>query len=93
MKLQVLGPGCPKCKKLAENVEAAVKELGKEPGNEPGAEAQVTKITDIDEIVKFGVMMTPGLVIDGKLKSSGRILNVEEIKKLIREARPGTGNA
>jgi len=86
MKIQILGPGCQKCKKLAENVEAAVKELNNEPGKKPGAEAQVVKITNIDEIVKFGVMMTPGLAINGAVRSAGRILNVEEIKKLIREA-------
>jgi small redox-active disulfide protein 2 len=78
MKLQILGPGCPKCKKLAENAEAAVRELG--------TEAQVVKVTNIDEIVKFGVMMTPCLVIDGEVKSTGRISNVEEIKKWIHEA-------
>jgi small redox-active disulfide protein 2 len=78
MKLQILGPGCPKCKKLAENAEAAVRELG--------TEAQVVKVTNIDEIVKFGVMMTPCLVIEGEVKSAGRISNVEEIKKWIREA-------
>ena len=78
MKLQILGPGCPKCKKLAENAEAAVRELG--------TEAQVVKVTNIDEIVKFGVMMTPCLVIEGEVKSTGRISNIEEIKKWIREA-------
>jgi small redox-active disulfide protein 2 len=79
MKLQILGPGCPKCKKLAENAEAAVRELG--------TEAQVVKVTNIDEIVKFGVMMTPALVIDGKVKSTGRIAKVEEIKKWLCEGR------
>lgn len=77
MKLQIFGPGCPKCKKVAENAEAAIRELG--------IEAKVVKVTDIDEIVKLGVMMTPCLAVDGKIKSTGRIPGVEEIKKWISE--------
>ncbi len=84
MKLQILGPGCPRCKKLAENAEAATRELG--------AEVEIAKVADIDEIVRFGVMMTPGLVINGTIKSTGRIASVEEIKKWITEAVEGAGD-
>jgi len=84
MKLQILGPGCPRCKKLAENAEAATGELD--------AEIEIAKVTNIDEIVRFGVMMTPGLVINGTIKSTGRIASVEEIKKWITEAVEGAGD-
>ena len=75
MKIQILGTGCPKCKLLTANVEQAIKELG--------ISAEVEKVTDIKEIMKFGVMLTPGLALDGELKSSGKVLSVGEIKKLI----------
>jgi small redox-active disulfide protein 2 len=75
MKIQILGPGCPKCKQLAANAEQAVKELG--------ISAEVEKVTDIREIMKIGVMLTPGLAVDGQVKASGKVLSVEEIKKLI----------
>jgi small redox-active disulfide protein 2 len=75
MKIQILGTGCPKCKQLTSNVEQAIRELG--------VAAEVEKVTDIKEIMKFGVMLTPGLAIDGELKSSGKILSVGEIKKMI----------
>lgn len=74
-KIQILGTGCPKCEKLARNAEAAVKELG--------IECQVEKVTQIQEIMKFGVMMTPGLAIDGQVKSSGKVLSSEEIKQML----------
>ncbi len=74
-KVQVLGTCCPKCKKLAENAEAAVRELGE------GYE--VLKITDIKDIMAFGVMTTPGLAVDGEVKVTGKVLSVEEIKKLL----------
>jgi len=73
--LQILGTGCPKCKKLAENAQAAVGELG--------TEYQVEKVTDINEIMKFGVMMTPALAIDGQVKVVGKVPSAEEIKKLL----------
>ena len=76
IKLQVLGTGCPKCKKLAENVEAAAKALG--------IEYEIEKVTDINEIMKFGVMMTPALAIDGKVKVVGKVISAEEIKSLIQ---------
>lgn len=73
--LQVLGPGCPKCEKLKEHAETAVKELG--------IEASVEKITDITRITDFGVMMTPALAVDGEVKVVGKVPSVEEIKKLL----------
>lgn len=76
IKLQILGTGCPKCKKLAENVEAAVKALG--------IEYEIEKVTDINEIMKFGIMMTPALAVDSKVKVVGKVISVEEIKSLIQ---------
>ena len=76
MKLvQVLGPGCARCAKLAENAQSAANELG--------IEAAVEKVTDINVMTGMGLMMTPGLAIDGELKSSGKMLSVEEIKELL----------
>jgi len=71
-KIQVLGTGCPKCEKVAKNAEAAVRELG--------IDGEVVKVTDINEIMTFGVMMTPGLAVDGEVKVSGKVPSVEEIK-------------
>ena len=71
-KIQILGTGCPKCKKLAENAEAAARELG--------IEYELVKVTDINEIVNFGVMMTPALAVDGEVKSAGKVLSAEEVK-------------
>jgi small redox-active disulfide protein 2 len=73
--IQILGPGCPKCKKLAENAEAAAKELG--------LQYTVEKVTDIEEIMKFGVMMTPALVVNGQVKLVGKAPAPEEIKKML----------
>jgi small redox-active disulfide protein 2 len=75
MKIQVLGTGCPKCKTLMANAEAAVKAAG--------VEATVEKVEKIAEIMAFGVMMTPALVIDGQVKSVGKVLSAEDIKKLM----------
>ncbi len=75
-KIQILGTGCPKCKKLAENAEAAARELG--------LEYELVKITSINDIMNFGVMMTPALAVDGEVKVSGKVPSVEEIKKLLR---------
>jgi small redox-active disulfide protein 2 len=74
-KIQILGTGCPKCKKLAELTEQASKEIG--------IEYQLEKVTQISDIMKFGVMMTPALVVDGKVKVSGKVPSVEEIKKML----------
>jgi len=74
-KLQILGTGCPKCKKLAQNTEAAAKDLG--------IEYEIEKVTDINEIMNFGVMMTPALAVDGQVKAVGRVLSPDEIKKML----------
>ena len=76
MKIEILGTGCPKCKKLEENARKALEETGKK--------AEVIKITDINEIIERDVMTTPAIVIDGKVKASGRIPDVEEIKKWLK---------
>jgi small redox-active disulfide protein 2 len=75
-KLQILGTGCPKCKKLTENAEAAAKELG--------IEYEIEKVRDISKIMDFGVMMTPALAVDGEVKVVGKVASVEEIKELIK---------
>jgi small redox-active disulfide protein 2 len=74
-RIQVLGTGCPKCKMLTANAEAAVKALG--------VEATVEKIEKIADIMKFGVMMTPALVVDGQVKSAGKVLSAEDIKAFL----------
>ncbi len=74
-KLQILGTGCPKCKKLAELTEETAKRLG--------LEYQLEKVTDINEIMKFGVMMTPALAVDGVVKVAGKVPSTEEIAKMI----------
>ena len=73
MKIEVLGMGCPKCKTLYENTKKAVEEKG--------IQAEVIKVEDLDRITEYGVMMPPALVIDGEVKSSGKTLSAEEIKK------------
>jgi small redox-active disulfide protein 2 len=75
MKIEILGTGCPKCKALYENVQAALKEAGKQ--------AEVVKVEDLAKITEYGVMMTPALAIDGEVKSAGKILSREDILKLI----------
>ena len=76
MKIEILGLGCPKCKKLEENARKALEETGKK--------AEVIKITDINEIIEKDVMTTPAIMIDGKIKAFGRIPGVEEIKKWLK---------
>jgi small redox-active disulfide protein 2 len=76
MKIQILGTGCPKCKQLAENADTAAKELG--------VEYEIEKITDINDIMSFGIMMTPGIAIDGEVKMSGKVSTVEEIKDWLK---------
>jgi small redox-active disulfide protein 2 len=75
-KIQILGTGCPKCKALTQNAEAAAKELG--------IEYQIEKVTDINEIMKFGVMITPALAVDGKVKIAGKVLSVEQLKEILK---------
>jgi small redox-active disulfide protein 2 len=74
-KIQILGTGCQKCMKLAKNAEEAAKEKG--------SEYEVEKITDLKKIMELGVMMTPGLAIDGKVVSVGKVLSPDDIKKLL----------
>lgn len=74
-RLQILGTGCPKCKKLAELTEQAAKDLG--------IDYEIEKVSEVAEIMKFGVMMTPGLAVDGEVKVAGRVPGVEDIKKMI----------
>ena len=74
-KIQILGTGCPKCKQLAENAEAAVKDLG--------VEYDIEKVTNINEIMKFGVMMTPALAVDGEVKVVGKVISPDEIKGML----------
>lgn len=74
MKLiQILGPGCPRCEQLKKNAEEAAKLAG--------VEAMVEKITDINQMTAFGVIMTPALVVDGEVKAAGRVLAPQEIQK------------
>jgi len=75
-KIQILGTGCPKCKKLAENAEAAAKELG--------IEYQIEKVTNINDIMTFGVMVTPALVVDGKLIVAGKVPAIEQLKEILK---------
>jgi small redox-active disulfide protein 2 len=75
MKVQILGTGCPKCKKVAETAERAVRELG--------TDAEIEKVTDINDIMNFGVTMTPALAIDGDVKVSGKIPSLDDVKKWI----------
>ena len=75
-KLQILGTGCPKCNKLAEQT--------KEAANSLGIVFEIEKITDITKIMKFGVMMTPALAVDGEVKVAGKVPSVDEIKKMIQ---------
>lgn len=75
MKIQILGTGCPKCKMLFANVETAVKALG--------LDAQIEKVDKISEIMKFGVMGTPALVVDGQVKSVGKVLGAEELGRML----------
>jgi len=74
-KIQILGTGCPKCKKLAENAENAAKTMG--------IEYAIEKVTGITDIMKFGVMMTPALAVDGVVKVVGKVPDPEEIKAML----------
>ena len=77
MEIKILGKGCPKCHRLEE--------LAREAAAEAGVKATITKIMDMDEILAYDVMSTPGLIIDGTVKSSGRVPRKEEIVTWIRE--------
>jgi small redox-active disulfide protein 2 len=79
MKIQILGTGCPKCKKTAENAEKAVKKSG--------VDVKIEKVEDINNIMNYGIMMTPALAIDGDVKISGNIPSPEQIVQWINEAK------
>ena len=79
MKIEILGMGCAKCAALVANVEAVVKELG--------ISAEVVKVSDLATIANYGVMMTPALVVDGTVKSTGKALKREEIRKVLQDAQ------
>lgn len=83
MKLEILGTGCPKCKKLMELVTQTVQEMG--------IAAEINKIDKINDIMNYGVMMTPALAIDGKVVVAGRIPSKDEIKKWISGDTPKSG--
>ncbi len=76
MKIEVLGTGCAKCISLEDNVKQAVKMLG--------IDAEVVKVSDMKDIMNYGVMMTPALVIDGVVKSAGKLLSPEDIAKILK---------
>lgn len=76
MKIQILGTGCPKCKQLTQHAEKAVKALG--------LDAEIEKVTQINDIMAYGVMMTPALAVDGNVKSVGKVLSPDEIKGLLQ---------
>lgn len=75
MKIQILGTGCPKCKKLAEHAEAAAKALQ--------LNCEIEKVTDISQIISFGVMTTPALAVDGVVKLVGKSSSVDELKTVL----------
>jgi small redox-active disulfide protein 2 len=79
MKIEVLGPGCKRCDKLYENTQNAVAEL-----DSPG-QIEIVKVGDINYFAKMGVFMTPGLVIDGEVVSTGKVLSPNQIKQKIAE--------
>lgn len=77
MIVKILGSGCKNCVTLAENTKAALAELG--------VDAEITKVTDFSEIAKYGIMSTPGLVIDEKVVSFGKVLKPRDIVKIIEK--------
>lgn len=76
MKIQILGPGCSRCKQLTASAQKAVAELG--------LDAEIEKVEDMREIMKFHIMSTPALVVDGTVRSSGKVLSPEAVKELLR---------
>ncbi len=78
MNIKIFGPGCPNCELLEKNVKSALEEVGIEDVN-------MEKVSEIDRIVEEGIIGTPALMIDGKIKATGRIPSVEEIKNWLNE--------
>ncbi len=76
MKVQILGSGCANCKRLEASTIEAIEELG--------IKADIEKVTEMEKIIEFGVMSTPALAIDGKVKSSGRVLNKDQIIQILK---------
>lgn len=85
MKVEVLGTGCAKCEKLAANAKQAIAALG--------IDIPVDKVTDLDAIMSYGVMMTPALAIDGEVKITGKVPDAGEIQKMIEAAAEGRSTA
>lgn len=77
MNIKVLGTGCKKCKDLVNTINKAIEELN--------IEANIEKVEDIQEIMSYGIMSTPGLIIDGEIVSTGRGLNLKEVTKLLKK--------
>ena len=77
MEIKVLGTGCPKCRKVYANAQRAIADLG--------IAVKLEKVEAIDEILRYGVMMTPAVVINGRVRASGRIPSMEELKKWLQE--------
>jgi small redox-active disulfide protein 2 len=75
MKIEIFGTGCPKCKKLFQNAEEAVKDLN--------INAEIVKVEGIQEIINAGLMMTPALAVDGEVKATGKVLSIDEIKRIL----------
>jgi small redox-active disulfide protein 2 len=75
MVIKILGTGCPKCKKLEENAREAL--------SQSGVNGTIEKVTGLNDILKYNVVMTPALVVDEQVKSSGKVLSPEQIKQLI----------
>jgi small redox-active disulfide protein 2 len=75
VKIEILGMGCPKCRTLYENTLAALRNAGKE--------AEVVKVEDLAKITEYAVMVTPALVIDGEVKTAGRVLSPDEIRNML----------
>ncbi len=75
-KIQILGAGCPKCRKLAENAEAAARRLG--------IDYEIEKVTRVNEIMEFGVMLTPALAVDGEVKVAGKVPPPAEIEEMLK---------
>ena len=77
MKIEIFGTGCPKCKRLFQNTEEAAKDLN--------LKAEIAKVEDIQKIMNAGIMMTPAFAVDGEVKSAGKVLSVDEIKRFLNK--------